>query len=499
MTSSADSRAPNAAKGSASPDADAFAAWRASVAAKLRGRPFDEVLVSRLLGGLRVEPLSTGGPRLEAARAEGAIAGAVHRSGEAAADGPAAAWWCGAPGALAASTRVRVVEGSDAPPPSDVTTYVIGGPSSVETLTAHERGASATTELTIAFSAALSGEVRSVAVAVGADVLTEIAKLRTLRAGLEGISRRRGRPPPVILARTSFRMSSRLDLETNAVRTSLASFAALVGGADVVCALPFDAAEPTESARARRLAWTSSMVLALESALGGPGDLARGSHTIEALSTSLGEAAWKEVRGLEALGDPARAAARLGELVTADAAERARSLAHRTTVVVGASRFPGPNVEAPRGPSHVLRAGLGPRDAAPFEALASAAGTRATLHALGDRSIEPRVAFTIEAAEIVGVRVERRGPHLDLSSALEAAVAPAALALVCTPDAALGTDAVALVRALRENGARAILVAGKPQAHEDTLRAAGATGFVHVGADVAAVLEAALNTARGAS
>ena len=66
------------------------------------------------------------------------------------------------------------------------------------------------------------------------------------------------------------------------------------------------------------------------------------------------------------------------------------------------------------------------------------------------------------------------------------------MALVCTADADLEQAAMELVRALRASGARAVLVAGKPRGAEAALRAAGASGFVHVGADVVAVLDAAL-------
>src|SRR5262245_8837321 len=135
--------------------AAAFAAWQANVTTELGKRPF-ESLVSTILGGQRIEPLGVeradgrGWPTL--ARAGEARVGAVLRAGEAAPEGPSAAWWCGAPGALASSTRVVVLEGdvSGLAPGIEVLRATHGrvnapAPPSLacDGVTPHERGAAA--------------------------------------------------------------------------------------------------------------------------------------------------------------------------------------------------------------------------------------------------------------------------------------------------------------------------------------------------------------------
>jgi len=66
----------------------------------------------------------------------------------------------------------------------------------------------------------------------------------------------------------------------------------------------------------------------------------------------------------------------------------------------------------------------------------------------------------------------------------------ARLACLCGTDADYARAAADTARALKEAGARALYLAGRPGAHEDAWRAAGIDSFIHAGCDVLAILQA---------
>ena len=94
-------------------------------------------------------------------------------------------------------------------------------------------------------------------------------------------------------------MMTKLDPETNILRTTIAGFAAAAGGADSIAVLPHTVAHGLPDAFARRLARNTQLVLADESNLAFVADPACGSGAVESLTEKLCEAAWKEFQALE--------------------------------------------------------------------------------------------------------------------------------------------------------------------------------------------------------
>src|SRR5690606_13362143 len=94
----------------------------------------------------------------------------------------------------------------------------------------------------------------------------------------------------------------RLDPETNILRTTIASFAAAIGGADTISILPHTISHGLPDASARRLARNTQLVLADESNLAFVADPACGSGAVEALTEKLCAAAWLEFQTLECDG-----------------------------------------------------------------------------------------------------------------------------------------------------------------------------------------------------
>ena len=100
---------------------------------------------------------------------------------------------------------------------------------------------------------------------------------------------------------TSMPMMAQRDPWVNMLRTTLAAFAAGVGGADTVLVHPFDAAIPggfpgTAASFARRIARNTQLLLLEESHIGRVLDPAGGSWFVEDLTEQLAEQAWEHFR-----------------------------------------------------------------------------------------------------------------------------------------------------------------------------------------------------------
>ncbi|MBS9719847.1 methylmalonyl-CoA mutase subunit beta [Tianweitania sp. BSSL-BM11] len=142
------------------------------------------------------------------------------------------------------------------------------------------------------------------ALSVDQDQLLSIAKIRALRqlwTRVQELAKVAPRPAK-IHAETSYRMMAFKDCETNILRTTIASFAAAVGGADSLSVLPHTITHGLPENFARRIARNTQLILAGESKLDFVVDPAAGSGVIEALTDQLCQAAWTEFQRIEAEG-----------------------------------------------------------------------------------------------------------------------------------------------------------------------------------------------------
>ncbi|PRX44352.1 methylmalonyl-CoA mutase [Prauserella shujinwangii] len=304
---------------------------------------------------------------------------------------------------------------------------------------------------------------------------------------------------------TSPAMLTRRDPWVNMLRTTVAAFAAGVGGADAVTVLPFDTALGQPDAFARRIARNTQIILLEESKLAGVIDPAGGSFYAENLTDELARAAWREFTAIEAAGgieaelDSGALAARLAGTWE----RRRRRIATREDPITGVSEFPDlaeEPVERPPAPSPVDGGGLPRvRYAEDFEALRDRSdvhlaehGSRpkvflATLGPLAAHTARATFAANLFAAG--GIEPVNPGVTED-TAALVAAFRDSGtpVACLCGSDSAYAERAGEVAAALRDAGARAVLLAGKPAEHT------GVTGFVHTGCDALAVLSGTLDT-----
>ncbi|MTD59359.1 methylmalonyl-CoA mutase family protein [Amycolatopsis pithecellobii] len=340
--------------------------------------------------------------------------------------------------------------------------------------------------------------------AATADQFATIAKLRAARRLWSRVTEVSGGTARGMKqhAVTSPAMLTQRDPWVNMLRTTVACFAAGVGGADAVTVLPFDSAIGLPDAFARRIARNTQAILLEESRLAGVIDPAGGSWYVENLTDALANAAWREFTEIERHGgiEAALDSGFVRDRLAGTWEKRARRLATRKDPITGVSEFPllaEKPVERPANPS-IVDGGL-PRHryAEPFEQLRDRSDAYLAEH--GDRpkvflaTLGPLAAHTARAMfasnlfQAGGIEPVNPGAVQDPVAAF--AESGATVACLCGSDRSYGEQASQVVAGLREAGAKAVLLAGKPdESYGDV------TGFVHIGCDALAVLTGTLDT-----
>ncbi|MFD8208729.1 methylmalonyl-CoA mutase family protein [Streptomyces sp. NPDC059695] len=381
----------------------------------------------------------------------------------------------------------------------------------VDALPYHEAGGSAAQELGcslatgVAYLRGLTAAGLSVTEACGqlefryaatADQFLTIAKLRAARRLWARVAEACGAPQAGAQrqhAVTSPVMMTRRDPWVNMLRTTIATLAAGVGGADSVTVLPFDDALGLPDAFARRIARNTSTVLIEESHLSRVIDPAGGSWYVERLTEELAHAAWEFFQTIEREGGQ-EAALRSGlvaERLAGTWAARSRRLATRREPITGVSEFPhlaekpvdrAPAPEAPSGGLPRVR-----RDEA-YEELrarsdahlaATGARPRVYLAALGPAAAHSaRLAFAANLFQAGGIEAVTEGTFEE-SGAREACL--------CSSDALYEERAEADAGELRAAGAEHVLLAGRPASY------AGVDTYVFAGCDAVALLSTTLD------
>ncbi|MFJ1598048.1 methylmalonyl-CoA mutase family protein [Streptomyces sp. NPDC088261] len=356
--------------------------------------------------------------------------------------------------------------------------------------------------------------------AATADQFLTIAKLRAARRLWARVAEVGGAGPAARAQRqhavTSPVMMTRRDPWVNMLRTTVASLAAGLGGADSVTVLPFDHRLGLPDAFARRVARNTSTILLEESHLGRVIDPAGGSWYVERLTDDLAHAAWAWFQEIERAGG-LRAALHgglIGERLAATWKERSGRLARRREPITGVSEFPlldqapvvrEPAPEAPQPTAFGSAGGLPVvhRDQA-FEALrarsdahlaATGARPRVFLAALGPAAAHTaRASFAAGLFQAGGIETVHDPVSVNADTAGDAFTrSGAAVACVCSSDALYAEGAAPVARALVAAGALRVFLAGRPGEQEEMYRQAGVDQFVVAGGDAVAVLGSVLD------
>ncbi len=176
-----------------------------------------------------------------------------------------------------------------------------------------------------------------------ADQFLTIAKLRAARLVWAQLQEAMGCvPSPLQLdVETSLAMMSKRDPNVNMLRTTTAIFAAGVGGADSISALPFTSALGVADGFARRIARNSQIVLQEESSIGVVGDAAAGSGYVEDVTHQIANKAWQVMQEIDAAGGmfSALCDGRVQSLIEENAAKTRDAIRNGDQVVVGVNKF----------------------------------------------------------------------------------------------------------------------------------------------------------------
>jgi methylmalonyl-CoA mutase len=273
------------------------------------------------------------------------------------------------------------------------------------------------------------------------------------------------------------------------LRTTIACFAAGVGGADVVTVQPFDAALGLPDSFSRRIARNTQNLLVEEGHLGRVLDPAGGSWYVESLTESLAGAAWAWFTEIERAGGLAAAldSGLVRDRIAAAWDDRATRLAHRTDALTGVSEFPNLAEKLPdrRPASSVSASGGLPRvrAAQEFEQLRGRAEQAAEPPRVYLATIGPVARHTARAT-FAGNLFQAGGLETPSADGVGGfADAGTTVACICGTDKDYAAEAASLAAQLREAGASQVWLAGQPE-----LAVGGVDGYVFAGCDALDVL-----------
>ncbi|TMR93527.1 methylmalonyl-CoA mutase subunit beta [Nonomuraea basaltis] len=327
--------------------------------------------------------------------------------------------------------------------------------------------------------------------AATADQFATIAKLRAARrlwARVAEVCGAAGHGGQRQHAVTSSAMMTARDPWVNMLRTTLACFAAGVGGAEAVTVQPFDARLGLPDAFSRRIARNTQSLLLEEAGVGRVIDPAGGSWYVERRTDGLAERAWAWFQEIEAAGGIDAAAAPVSARIAATRDRRAADIARRRLPITGVSEFPNLH-EKPlhRPPAGTAKPGI-VRYAEEFEALRDLADAQPERPKVFLATIGPIAAHTARAAfaanlfQAGGLATETAGPGTDPEQIATAfAVSGAAVACLCSSDKLYAQHAAAVAAALRRAGAKKVWLAGKGEYD-------GVDATLHAGCDALHVL-----------
>lgn len=312
------------------------------------------------------------------------------------------------------------------------------------------------------------------------DQFATIAKLRAARRLWARVAEVVGAPDSgaaTIHAVTSKAMMSQRDPWVNMLRTTLAAFAAGVGGADTVLVETFDAAidgglPGTAVTFSRRMARNTQLLLLEESHLGRVVDPSGGSWFVEDLTDQLAQQAWTKFQELESLGGFVAARDHLSAQIAEVAARRADDIAHRRTALTGVNEFPN-LAETPLAQTDSFPGVV--RYAAAFEALRNRSDAylaktgkrpQAVLLPVGPLA-EHNIRTTFASNLLASGGIEAVNPGTVDAQGVAAAAAGQVAAVVCGTDARYADEASDIIKAARAAGVAHVYLAGPEKSVAD--------------------------------
>lgn len=357
------------------------------------------------------------------------------------------------------------------------------------------------------------------ALAADADQFLSIAKLRAARAVIARIADVSGAaaamPRVRLHATTSQRMLAEHDPWGNILRTTMATAAAALAGADAITVLPHTWLQGRADGFARRIARNVQIILQEESSLGAVLDPAGGSWYVESLSRELAETAWSLFQDIERDGGMMRALAKgtVQSMIAATAERRATAVATSAEEITGINSYPEisdsqvivephPLPEEVEEPAITVEPVPLRRPSEPFDRMREASnfhfdqtGIRPAVFLVNlgtPADFTARAGYARNFFSAGGIETIS---SLPVATPVEAAAAfeesNAQLACLCSSDVVYASLAADVARALTQIGPRHLYLAGRPGDARTSLREAGIGTFIHEGCDMVETLRQA--------
>jgi len=184
------------------------------------------------------------------------------------------------------------------------------------------------------------------AYSVGCNFFLATAKLRAARKLWQKVLEACGAPEAASSMQLHVRASKRVltvrDPWVNLLRNTVATFAAAIGGAQVITSEPFDKAIGLPDSFSRRIARNTQIILMEESHLSKVIDPAGGCYFIETMTDDLAEKAWAELQEVEKQGGMANAltSGYVEQHIASAFKGRLSNIAKRKDPITGVSEFP---------------------------------------------------------------------------------------------------------------------------------------------------------------
>lgn len=364
----------------------------------------------------------------------------------------------------------------------------------------HYEGANAIQELALvlAIASKLSKQEESfnsfinkffVNFAVDTQFFSEIAKLRAFRVLWKAFITAYGEEQNIavpIVAETSLRSFSKLDVYVNLLRAGNEAFAALIGGADVFTVHPHDVLiKPTD--KSIRIARNVVLVQKEESNVQNVLDPSGGSYFIESLTAEYVEKAWSLFLEIEDAGgiDQFIQTNKLGSLIEEVNTQRLQSVKTRKHSLIGTNIYADPQDELP-SETNPLFSEVN-RLAIPFENLRkqySESKPKIGILTFGKlKDFKPRADFVKGFFATAGIVPSQSGEIETIEAAIEWLNNTDASYVVL---AAKDEDTKSIVPALLKAKRNGLLldVAGKYKEQEAEWKSTGLNGFIFAGQDI---------------
>lgn len=364
----------------------------------------------------------------------------------------------------------------------------------------HNVGANAVQELGLALALAAEQADKTesfetfaskfyVSFAIDTQFFMEIAKLRAFKVLWKAFSSAYGVEKNIaapIVAETSLRSFSKVDVYVNLLRSGNEAFAGLIGGADVFTVHPHDAlTKPTE--QSTRIARNVLLVLKEETNVLTVTDPAGGSYFIESLTASLVQEAWAYFLEIQQAGGftAYESSGKLAEALQVAYDARVTATESRKQSLIGTNIYANPEDELVTATNplfaHVKRLAI------PFENLRAQLTTEAPKTAIltfGElKNFKPRADFVAGFLNTVGLVPTQSGALTSIEDAQNWLKATDANYVVV---AATDDDTKAIVSALlaAKQSSTVLDVAGKYKDEQDAWVAQGLNGFIFAGQNI---------------